>query len=177
MPLTYLSHQAAVLPLKAWRPAWFAVPAAVAVTVIVRRLEPRLIAALPVAPRWARAVARRHPAPRSLLVVAACAALGILTHIVWDMFTVLLLAIVGRSRAVLSWRPEERRPLPRRLDWRVTVVTALAAAGGALWASGAHHDLAAGVNRLVLTAGAGFVAAASIFINDDPLEDGHAEQP
>jgi hypothetical protein len=35
----------------------------------------------------------------------------------------------------------------------------------------------AAVLPLVLTAGAGLVAAASIFINDDPLEGGHAEQP
>jgi hypothetical protein len=48
------------------------------------------------------------------------------------------------------------------------------AAIGLLWARGAHGDVAAAVNRLVLTAGVGFVASASIFIHD-PLEERHAD--
>lgn len=255
MPLTYLSHQAAVLPLKMWRPAWFdgtalmfgsmapdwayvfngsrihinahrwpaaawfAVPAAVLVTLVVRRLEPRLIAALPVAPRWLRDLARRRPAPQSFAVLVACAALGVLTHIVWDMFThnfrwgaqhiawlrepvtiggdtmshaqllqqistvggaivtVLLLAVAGHRRSALSWRPQPRPPLPARLDWRVGLVTAAAALVGVAWAAHAHHDLAAGINRLVLTTGAGYLASVAVYIRDNPREALHADEP
>ena len=95
MPLTYLSHQAAVVPLKMWLPArfdgtalvfgsmapdwayvlngsrfsvnahgwpgalWFAVPVAVLAALVVRRLEPQLLGALPLAPRWLRDTAGR----------------------------------------------------------------------------------------------------------------------
>ena len=122
MPLTYLSHQAAVLPLKMWRPswfdgtalvfgsmapdwayifngsriqinahrwpaaAWFAVTTAVLVTLVVRRLEPKLIAPLPLAPRWLRDIARRR-ASHSFVSVVVGAVVGVITHIVWDMFT------------------------------------------------------------------------------------------
>src|SRR5690348_16347917 len=66
---------------------WFAVPAAVLVTLVVRAEEPRLLAALPWRPAWARDAAHRRPAHRSLLLVVACAAFGGLTPIVWDAFT------------------------------------------------------------------------------------------
>jgi hypothetical protein len=123
VPLTYLSHQAAVVPLKMWRPVWFdgtalvfgsmapdwayvfngsrfhvdahawpavlwfAVPVAVLATLIVRRLEPQLVAALPRRPRWVRDIGRRRSVRRSLPAVVACAALGVATHVVWDAFT------------------------------------------------------------------------------------------
>ena len=255
MPLTYLSHQAAVLPLKMWRPScfdgtalvfgsmapdwayvfngshiqinahrwpaalWFALPTAVFATLVARRFEPQLIAGLPVAPRWLRDVACRRPVRHSLLLVVASAALGVLTHIVWDMFThnfrwgaqhihwlresmtigsrtmthaqflqeistvggaivtVALLAWVGHRRAALQWRSESRPVIAPRLDWRVLTVTVVAVAVGAWWASAAHHDLASGVNRLVLTAGAGYVAAAAIFLSRDPTEERHADEP
>src|SRR4051812_7289390 len=63
---------------------WFAVPASALATWLVRRQEPRLLAALPWRPAWARHLSRRCPAQRSPSAVAACAALGVLTHVVWD---------------------------------------------------------------------------------------------
>jgi hypothetical protein len=244
VPLTYLSHQAAVLPLKMWRPAWFdgtalvfgsmapdwayvlnrsrfafdahvwpaaawfALPASVLVTVVVRRQEMRLLAALPWQPVWLRHLARCAPRRRSLSVVVACAALGVLTHIGWDAFThdfrwgaqhvawlrervtiggrtmshahllqqistvggalvtILLLVVIGRRRSVLDWRPQQRAALRSRPDRRVYAVSAVAAAVGLAWAGDVHGDLAAAINRLVLTAGAGYVAAVSIFTTD-----------
>jgi hypothetical protein len=123
VPLTYLSHQAAVVPLKMWRPSWldgtalvfgsmapdwsyvlngsrfavnahawpgmvwFAVTVAVVATVGVRRLEPQLVAGLLWRPRWVRDIGRRRPVRRRFVLVVACAALGVLTHVVWDAFT------------------------------------------------------------------------------------------
>jgi hypothetical protein len=254
VPLTYLSHQAAVLPLKMWRPAWFdgtalvfgsmapdwayvlngsrvsfdahvwpaaawfALPASVLVTMVVRRQETRLLAALPWQPAWARHLAHRRPAHRSLSVVVACAALGVLTHIVWDAFThdfrwgaqhiswlrqpvtvggrtmshahllqqvstgggalvtILLLVVIGRRRSVLDWRPQQRAALPCRPDRRVYAVSAVAAAVGLAWAVDVHGDVAAAINRLVLAAGAGYVAAVSIFITDTATADDSEEQ-
>lgn len=254
MPLTYLSHQAAVLPLKMWRPTWFdgtalvfgsmapdwayvfngsrvsidahrwpadlwfAVPVSVLATLLVRRLEPQLVAALPWRPTWVRDLAHRRPASRSFVVLAACAAVGVATHIVWDAFThdsrwgaqhvgwlrqqvtigghslsrahllqqvstvggalvtLALLAVVGHRRSVLAWRRQERHAPRARSDPRVLATTAIGGIIGLWWAHDAQGDVAAAVNRFVLTTGFAFIAAAALFVRDNPVEDSHADQ-
>lgn len=251
MPLTYLSHQAAVVPLKMWRPAWFdgtalafgsmapdwsyvangsrfnvnahvwpgmvwfAVSAATLATLLVRKLEPQIVAGLPRRPLLMRDLGHRQPVRRRLLVVIGCAALGVATHVVWDAFThdfrwgphhiawlrtqvtiagrsmsrahllqqmstvggavvtIALLVAISRRRLVLRWRPEERVGVPRR-DVRVFLITAVGAVIGVLWASGADGDIAAAVNRFVLTTAVAYVGAAALFVRS--RESAHADQ-
>jgi len=123
VPLTYLSHQAAVVPLKMWRPTWFdgtalvfgsmapdwayvangsrfyvnahvwpgmvwfAVTAATLATLLVRKLEPQIVAGLPRQPRLMGDFACRRAVRRHLLAIVGCAALGVATHVIWDAFT------------------------------------------------------------------------------------------
>ena len=87
--------------------------------------------------------------------------------------TLVLLALISRRHLLLGWRPEERADVPRR-DVRVLVLTAAGAVGGALWASGADGDLAAAVNRFVLTTIAAYVGGAALFIRSK--ETDHADQ-
>jgi hypothetical protein len=241
VPLTYLSHQAAVVPLKMWRPAWFdgaalvfgsmapdwayvlngsrfavnahvwpgalwfALPAAVLVTLVVRASEADALAALPWRPALVTDLLSRRPVRRPFAIVVGCAALGIVTHIVWDAFThdfrwgaqhigwlrdrttigghslthahllqqistvggaivtLALLIVIGRQHRVLEWRPSAR-PVPRlRRDPWVLGSTVTGVVLGAWWAAGVDHDVAAAVNRLVLTTGFFFLVAARVF--------------
>jgi len=89
--------------------------------------------------------------------------------------TLALLGAISRRRLVLDWRHEERHSrTATRGDARVLMAAAAGAALGAVWANGAHGDLAAAINRLVLTTAVAYAAAAAVFIR--PRETRHADQ-